>query len=90
MSGARHRERLDGTAFPAGVVEILDQQGQRRAGGAPFHHPAQDAHRIAFELHARTRAVAVLAAGQVAIDGGRVESQPGGQPVENGGQGGAV
>ena len=48
------------------MVAVLNPQGQRRAGGEPFHDPTQDLGVVLLDLHARAGPVPGLPAGQVA------------------------
>ena len=53
-------------------------------------HPAQEAETVGLELHPGAAAVAEPAAGQRPLDGGPFDPDPGGQALQDGGEGRSV
>ena len=71
---------------PLGVVEVLDVQRDRGAGGVAGEHAGADARVVALELHPPAAAKAVLAPGELGIEQRRRQREPRGHPLENAGQ----
>ena len=83
MAGPRHAHRigrrgrgLDGHRVgPGGGVAVGDREGDRRSGGAPVAHTGAYGDAVAFDLLSRAAPYPQLAAGEVGVDGGRVERE---------------
>ena len=105
MSGARPgerriaREALDlgvvhrirgHDLFPLGPFGVADLDGDRAAEAQAMAHAAEQRHLVLLELHARAAPVAEPPAGEVPGDVFRGDGDPGGQPLQNGDQGGTV
>ena len=75
---------------PVLVVEVADDERQRRAERARVPEAGEHLDRVGLELLARAPTVPQLAAAQVGVDRGAVEPQPRGQAGEDGHERGAV
>src|SRR5690606_19577107 len=69
--------------FPVGVVEVLDEQSERRAERAPLAHAAEDLHAIALDLHPAAAAEAELPPRELAVDGGGLEGKARGKALQD-------
>ena len=72
------------------MVEVADDERQRRAERAPLPEAGEHLDRVGLELLARAAPVPELAAAQVGVDRGPVEQQPRGQAGEDGHERGTV
>jgi len=68
------------------MIVVLHEQSNRRACGFTTHHATKDLHSVFLDLHASTRAVTLLTAGEFFVDNVWGEGKPGGDAIKNGGQ----
>ena len=90
MAGAGDGVGGDGLAFPGGVVAVWDGEGDGRAGGAPRHDAGKDGGAIGLDIHAATGAGLELAPGEVGGKKVFVKGKPGGDALDDDGEGGPV
>jgi hypothetical protein len=80
-----HRPRVH-PLLPVGVVAVGDLERHRAAQRAAVADAGGDLRGVLLDLHPPATAVAELAAGHVAVDGGEVELQARGQALDDAGQ----
>src|SRR5690606_10803814 len=91
VPGPRHSHRFGvGPAWldlhplpPIDVIEVFDEQAERRAQRATVADAGQDAHAVAFDLHPAAAPVAELPSGKLAVDQGGLQAEPRGQPFQD-------
>ena len=90
MPGAGDGEWRNGPALPVGVILVGDEEGDRCAGGAPFHDAAEDLRLVLLDGHAAAGTGAALPPAKVGGNEFRRDRQARGQAVQDGGQGRTV
>src|SRR5260370_14593832 len=95
-SGHGHRMRIRPAGLslhplgPADEIAIPNQKAQRRTQGEAEANTGEDFSGVLFDLHPAAPTVALLPARQIAIDGLRLELQPGREALQDSGQGRAM